>query len=335
LRQILINLLSNAIKFTERGHVALRVRYRRQLAEFEIEDTGIGIAPEDLERVFHPFERGRLAARTSAGGTGLGLTISRLLVEIMGGQIQVRSTLAVGSTFTVTLMLTQVTTPTVTRDPQRRVRGYLGPRRTVVVTDDEEAHRELIAALLEPLGFDVVCAADAHVCLEAAAARRVDLFVLDIAMPGMDGWQLAAQLRQSDRADTPIIMVSANAYESQRDSNTQSMHDDFIVKPVEFRQLLEKIQQHLRIEWLYEEPVRGHEPSEEAPAPARIPGDLLEALWALGQTGHVRGIHQKLDELERGDEALRAWARYLRSLVKSFQLSRYVTAIEAVRGHAR
>jgi signal transduction histidine kinase/CheY-like chemotaxis protein/purine-cytosine permease-like protein len=333
LRQILINLLSNAIKFTERGHVTLRVRYRRQLAEFEIEDTGIGIAPEDLERVFRPFERGRLAARAGAGGTGLGLTISRLLVEIMGGQIQVRSTPGAGSTFVVTLMLTQVTTPTVTRDAHRRVRGYLGPPCTIVVTDDQPAHRDLIGGLLEPLGFLVLGAANAQACLDIAAARHVDLFLLDIGLPGMDGWQLAARLRQGDQADAPIIMVSADAYESQRGTRGQAVHDDFIVKPVDFWVLLEKLQQHLPIDWVYDE--SAERTAEAVPAPAAVPDDLWQALWALGESGHVRGIHRELDELERRDRALAPWAQHLRALVKGFELNRYMQALESARAHAR
>jgi signal transduction histidine kinase/ActR/RegA family two-component response regulator len=332
-RQILINLLSNAIKFTERGHVALRVRYRRQLAELEIEDTGIGIAPEDLECVFQPFERGRLAARAGAGGTGLGLTISRLLAEIMGGQIQVRSRPGAGSTFTVTLMLTQVSTPTVRRDAHRRVRGYLGPPRTLIVTDDEEAHRDFIAGLLEPLGFVVLGAGDAQTCIELAATHHVDLFLLDIALPGANGWQLAARLREGDQADAPIIMVSANAYESQRESSGQSAHDDFIVKPVDFWQLLEKLQRHLRIEWMYDDPTERS--AVPVPVPERLPSDMLDALWTLGESGHVRGIHRKLDELERCDDTLRPWAQYLRELIKGFQLNRYMKALEAARSHVR
>ena len=333
LRQILINLLSNAIKFTERGHVVLRVRYRRQLAEFELEDTGIGIAPADLERVFRPFERGRLAARTAAGGTGLGLTISKLLAEIMGGQIQVTSTPGVGSTFRVTLMLSQVTTPTVTKDAQRRVRGYLGARRTIVVTDDEAAHRDFVAGLLEPLGFEVLPAADGQECVDLAQQRQIDLFLLDITMPGMNGWVLARRLRESPAADAPIIMVSANAFESQRDSARQSWHDGFIVKPVDFWQLLEKIRHHLGLDWIYEEP-EPVAPEAAVAAPESIPDEALEALWSLGQIGHVRGIHHKLDELEKSDEKLHAWVGHLRALVKGFQLNRYLKELKALRSHA-
>jgi len=334
LRQVLINLLSNAIKFTERGHVALRVSYARQLAEIEIEDTGIGIAPEDLDRVFLPFERGRIGGKSDVGGTGLGLTISKLLVEIMGGRLRARSQPGVGSTFNCTLMLSQVTTPTVTRPEQRRVRGYLGQRRTIVVTDDDPGHRELISGLLEPIGFHVLCASNAGECLDIVSAMAVDLFLLDVNMPETNGWELAQRLRATDQADRPIVMVSANAYESQRSAGGQSHHDDFIVKPVDFWQLLEKVRQHLQIEWLYDEPI-----AQPAPAPlppeASAPAQTLEALWGLGQMGHVRGIHRKLDELERGDPGNRALAAHLRTLVKEFQLNRYMKVLERLRADTR
>ena len=336
LRQILINLLSNAIKFTERGHVTLRVRYVRQLAEFEIEDSGVGIAPQDIERVFMPFERGSAATRAAAPGTGLGLTISKLLVEIMGGKIQVESRVRVGTTFRFTLMLSQVTSPTARPGAQRRVRGYLGARRTVLVTDDEPGHRDLIAAFLEPLGFHVVSAANHRECLELASALPVDLFLLDVAMPEMDGWELARQLRQALGSEAPIIMVSANAYESQRAGAGPALHDDFVVKPVDFWQLLEKIRHHLQLEWLYEDPEAAAPVLPPALVPANLPSvprDALESLWSLGQMGHVRGIHRRLDELEQADEASRTLALHLRPLVKAFQLNRYMQILDELRSH--
>jgi CheY-like chemotaxis protein len=310
------------------------VRYLRQLAQFEIADTGIGIAPEDIERVFMPFERGRGAVRAAAPGTGLGLTISKLLVEIMGGKIQVESEPRVGTTFRFTLMLSQVTSPAARPGAQRRVRGYLGPRRTVLVTDDEPGHRDLTAALLEPLGFHVVGTAGYRECLELAAALPIDLFLLDIGMPEMDGWELARRLRLELGSEAPIIMVSANAYESQRGGTGPSFHDDFVVKPVDFWQLLEKIRHHLGIDWLYEDP----EPVEASPAlePSALEAvarETLEQLWSLGQMGHVRGIHRKLDELDQADAGARALAGHLRPLVKAFQLNRYMQVLDQLRSH--
>jgi len=231
-------------------------------------------------------------------------------------------------------MLSQVTTPTVARPEQRRVRGYMGPRKSIAITDDDPGHRDLVSGLLEPIGFHVLCASNAQQCLELASAMPVDLFLLDVNMPGTNGWELARLLRGTDHADRPIVMVSADAYESQRAQGGQSCHDDFVVKPVDFWQLLEKIRQHMQIEWLYDE-------APAPPAPAVLPADasasaeVLDALWSLGQMGHVRGIHYKLDEMDQADVHTRALSAHLRTLVKAFQLNRYMKVLEALRADAR
>ena len=211
LRQILINLLSNAIKFTQHGQVVLRVRWRNELADFEIEDTGIGIAAEHLERVFEPFQRIESPRAPYTPGVGLGLTITRLLTQIMGGEILIDSQPGRGTIFRVRLMLSEVHSAGQPAAVELHVQGYAGPRRCVLVADDDPFHRGLIEDLLVPLGFVVLTAADAAECLRVAAQTRPDLFLLDIAMPGMNGWQLARQLRSSGFATVPVLMVSAAA----------------------------------------------------------------------------------------------------------------------------
>jgi CheY-like chemotaxis protein len=183
----------------------------------------------------------------------------------------------------------------------------------------------------------VVAAADHAQCVELATALPVDLYLLDIGMPGLDGWELARHLRQALGSEAPIIMVSANAYESQRGgADGPSHHDDFVVKPADFWQLLEKIRHHLNLEWLYEEP---EIPPCALPVPIAasaltgIPREALERLWSLGQMGYVRGIHQKLDELDEADASSRALAQHLRPLVKGFQLNRYMQILDELRSH--
>ena len=166
LRQILINLLSNAIKFTETGHVTFAVRYRHQIAEFTIEDTGIGIRRSDLERIFQPFERANTAGSLVATGTGLGLTITSLLTKIMGGDITVSSEVAKGSVFRVKLFLSEVSNPRTASTMEFNVRGYAGRRQTIIVVDDYEIQRNLIRDLLEPLGLSLSAPpADANVSI--------------------------------------------------------------------------------------------------------------------------------------------------------------------------
>ncbi len=229
LRQILINLLSNAIKYTEAGHASLIVRYRSQVAEFEVSDTGIGIHQSDLERVFEPFERGRDPAVRALPGTGLGLTITKLLAQIMGGELLVRSTPGEGTTLTCRLLLSEAAHDSTVADQPHLVRGYLGPRRTILLADDDSAHLELIRDLLTPLGFIVVLAPNGRSCLEMALLHQPDLVLLDISMPDMTGWEVAKELRLAEeRGREPsawseetarhvlkIIIVSANAHEYQ------------------------------------------------------------------------------------------------------------------------
>ena len=188
LRQILINLLSNAIKYTERGEVGLRVHYpSSEVAEFRISDSGMGIRADDVESIFEPFERGGMPGARALPGAGLGLAITRVLVQIMGGEILVRSQPGEGSTFTVRIRLPAASGTRDERAQRQQVVGYEGPRRRILLVDDNPAHRELARSLLEPLDFDLVEAGEATSALQIARELKPDLAMLDIAMPGMDG----------------------------------------------------------------------------------------------------------------------------------------------------
>jgi signal transduction histidine kinase len=195
-RQVLINLLSNAIKFTDGGHVAFRVSYRNQVARFDVEDSGIGIDACDLGRIFQPFERGRSARAQAAAGTGLGLTISRLLTETMGGEISVKSKPGAGSTFCIKLLLPEVHRPRAAVMMEDAIVGYAGARQTVLVVDDNAVQRGLIRDLLAPVGFNVAVAASGAECLALASERTPNLVLLDISTPDMSGWDVAAALRE-------------------------------------------------------------------------------------------------------------------------------------------
>jgi LSD1 subclass zinc finger protein len=343
LRQILINLLSNAIKYTEAGHASLIVRYRSQVAEFEVSDTGIGIHQSDLERIFEPFERGRDPAVRALPGTGLGLTITKLLTQIMGGELLVRSAPGAGSTLTCRLLLSEAAHDATLADQPRLVRGYQGTRRTILLADDDSAHLDLIRDLLSALGFQVVLAPNGHTCLEMAALHRPDLLLLDISLPDMTGWQVAQALRhieEAERGPDPwseerathqlkIIIVSANAHEYRPGGDGASTHDGFIMKPVELETLLSQIGELLRLQWVYESsllpPVDQPEPLPEMSGTSQ---QHLDALYQLGRIGHVRGIEAKLREIEEQDAATSALAAHLRTLISNFDLKRYMSVLE-------
>jgi signal transduction histidine kinase/CheY-like chemotaxis protein/purine-cytosine permease-like protein len=332
LRQILINLLSNAIKFTDVGHVTMRVGYRNQVARFEVEDTGIGIHPHDLERIFQPFERAQHGPLNAKTGTGLGLTITKMLAQTMGGEITVRSNVGGGSLFQVKLMLSEVARPRNAPPLEHRVRGYNGPRQTILVVDDDQVHRDLVQELLEPLGFNVMTAANGTACLALVNERRPNLILLDISMPDMDGWAVARQLRQTLRERPAIIMLSAITMEEERAAEPDRLYDDYMIKPIDLRQMLEKFHTLLDIEWTTRDEAKEPAPPPVPPPPARsLALDAITALIGLGQIGHFRGINATLDDIEANSPDHAAAVAELRVIVNSFNLSRFLTVLEAQR----
>jgi signal transduction histidine kinase/CheY-like chemotaxis protein len=334
LHQVLINLLANAIKFTQSGGVTFIIRYRSPVAEFEIADTGPGIQESDLERIFAPFERGALGAAQPHTGTGLGLTISKLLAGVMGGNITVSSTVGQGSAFRVTLLLSEVTRPSRVTPLEAPIFGYHGPRKTILVTDDDPTHRDLVREALAPLGFILLSAPDGAGCLELAQHCAPDLFILDVSMADLDGWTLARTLRERGHDQAKILMVSASALEAHASPLAQQFHDDYLMKPIDIARLLEQIGQLLKIEWQYvaakpAAPV--WDPNSEAPPPAAT----VEGLIALGRLGHVRAIQGKLDELQRFHPEHAPFATRMRSLVDRFDLTAFMSALEVMQSHDR
>lgn len=289
LRQVLLNLLANAVKYTERGTVAFSVTRIGAVAEFAIADSGPGIAPADRARIFEPFERGA----TNVPGTGLGLTISRLLTEIMGGELTVDSELGRGSTFRVRLLLSARSGAAAAAPVAVAPRGYLGRRRTIAAADDDAAQRALLADVLEPLGFVLHAVADGASLLRLdaearAAGRPLDALLLDVSMGGlaadaMDGWDTARRLRaQGCRA--PIVMISAGP--ERRDATPP--HDAFLGKPMRIDALRETLGRLLGLEWIHD----GAEAEAEAGASAARAGDraALARLLRRGDARAARGM---------------------------------------------
>jgi signal transduction histidine kinase/DNA-binding NarL/FixJ family response regulator/purine-cytosine permease-like protein len=327
LRQILVNLLSNAIKFTSAGHVSFTVEYRTQVANFIVEDSGSGIGPGDIEHVFEPFVRGEAERNRFVPGLGLGLTITKLLTETLGGEITLTSTLGVGTRFQARLMLSKVERAQAISADIRRVVGYMGPARTIMVVDDNEDHRDLMREMLTPLGFAVFAAKDGPACLQGLELEQPDLYFLDIRMPGMSGWDLLETLRTRG-VIAPIIMLSANIGDGAAPTGADTGHTDTLAKPFELNQLLDRLATHLKLEWDYAAPASAQQPAK--PPKLRSPGgEHLRELVSLGQIGHVRGIEAKLVELA-GVDANRPLVEALRQHVAAFDFEGYAELIERV-----
>jgi signal transduction histidine kinase/CheY-like chemotaxis protein len=330
LRQILINLLSNALKFTDTGAITLRVGYRNDVASFEVEDTGIGIPKRDLARIFEPFERAHTPSSSPTKGIGLGLTITRSLTHTMGGEITVASSPGRGSTFRVKLLLSEVAHPKASVPAQKRIVGYTGRRLAVLVTDDDRDHRDLVREILAPLGFVLLEAADGDACLEVVERDRPDLVLLDVSMPGRDGWQVARSLRAKGLDKAAIIMLSANINESHRVLTPERAHDDHMLKPIDVRQLLAKMQTLLKIEWVYEPAAPAADDAPKAAIVAVPSRGHIADLTHLGQIGYVRGIQAKLTEIEAESPHLKPFVEHMRGLIAAYDLRRFMSALVRV-----
>ncbi|GAB4282103.1 MAG: ATP-binding protein [Oscillatoriaceae cyanobacterium] len=259
LRQILINLLGNAIKFTEQGQVIFHVQAVSKGEDstkirFSIADSGVGMTPEHMAKIFLPFEQAGDRAKR-AEGTGLGLAISRQLVEIMGSEIKFTSSLGKGSTFWFELDLpgSHAGVNAVPTGTPSKIIGYMGQRRKILVVDDQEVNRLLLLDMLNHLGFVVVEAENGAAGLTKFLTDRPDLIITDIAMPVMDGYEFVQQVRQQSEPDLPIIASSASVSASDKAGAIARGCNEFIPKPVDLDWLLIILQKILKLTWVYEE----------------------------------------------------------------------------------
>jgi CheY-like chemotaxis protein len=246
LQQALLNYAGNAVKFTETGHITLRAAVVAEdadsvLLRFEVEDTGIGIDVAVLPRLFGRFEQADSSTTRQYGGTGLGLAITRRLAKLMGGDAGVDSQIGAGSCFWLTARLDRLdrgaarpalagTGRALTAEAQLQ-RDHAG--RTVLLVEDEPVNRELVQALLEAADLRVELACDGLEAVARAARGRVDLILMDMQMPGLDGPGATRRIRALDRGATlPIVALTANAFAQDKALCLAAGMNDFVAKPV-------------------------------------------------------------------------------------------------------
>ena|GEM_PF-80048 len=323
LRQVLINLLSNAIRYTKAGKIRFSISYRNQVAEFQVIDTGIGIAAVDIQRIFEPFE-----TVSASRSTGLGLTITKLLTEIMGGDISVQSTSGVGSVFCVRLLVSSIEEPVTDRPIKKRVTGYTGSRRHIGVVDDDPSHRSLMLDLLSPLGFHVHVWADAESCLAVIDDVPVDIWLLDISLPGIDGRALEQDLYARFGTGTPVIIVSANVNDYSSVHIHDSIRHDHFVKPLDLDLLLDRIRSRLGFAWIEAMPVTLPCTDYRAALPD---ADTLATLEALSSIGHVAGLRETLRRLEEDQPSAGEFVDSLSELLDRYELAGVHARLMAAR----
>lgn len=362
LRQVLINLLGNAIKFTEQGGVTFTVEvlddsnhelvkeqstkaqvpYPTINIRFQIEDTGVGITPEQLSTIFLPFEQvGETKKQTQ--GTGLGLAISKTIIETMGSSIQVKSQPGQGSTFWFDLALPEVPEwAQLSRNIQAQtIVGYQGKKRKILMVDDRWENRSVVVNLLEPIGFEIQQASNGQEALHKLVTFQPDLLIIDLVMPVMDGFEMLRQLPKFSQGQNFVVIVtSASVFEVDKTNSFNAGADDFLPKPVQTDLLLDLLQKYLHLEWVYQEDEPVATPKvEETPTQITqsaiqtreiLPpqDDDLTLLYELTRKGLIHKILKEVDRIEQANNQVVPFTQQLRELAEGFKIKQMRTFLE-------
>ena len=345
LRQVLFNLLGNAVKFTARGTVELRVgRAAGQAIRFEVRDTGIGIAGDQLESIFLAFHQApNSGAALAAQGTGLGLAISQRLVAMLDGDLRVDSTLGEGSRFWFELPLPEATEPlpeTASFGPKTGevVTGYQGPHRCLLVVDDDATNRLVLREFLLPLGFLLEELAGGEECVERCTrSPRPDAVLLDLRMGGIDGFETARLLRgQPGAVGLRIIAVSASVFESDRQQALDAGCDDFLPKPFAEQALLAALGKALGLDWVTVTPCPTTMASPVDPREALVlPMAEVDGLLELSRRGDVLRIRRQLASLRTEEPRHAPFLEPLERLAANYQMNRLRDALLELQQRGR
>ncbi len=335
LRQILLNLLSNAVKFTEKGQVRLKMGYNGTHIQCAVEDTGVGIANEDLDKIFAPFHQvGDVMHK--AEGTGLGLAITQKLIDMMGGQLQVTSTFQQGSCFSFNLLLPVIEqAPETSRQAQWRTpTAYQLPigqaPKTVMVVDDNAINRLLVRNFLQPLGFLITLIEDGIQALEHLDTQQPDVIIMDLIMPNMDGFECTQKIREhaDPRINSiPIIVASASAFEADKQRSFALGATDFLTKPIEEQALQACLEKLLQLQWIYQDNIEQGQVDEAVLSyPTLEQQKVLQELTLLGD---FRGLREALDGQLADNPELQVFAQIVHKLAKDFDEEGIIELLEA------
>ncbi len=353
LRQILMNLLSNAIKFTRQGGVVFKVGYHHHKIRFQIEDTGIGIPKDKLDSVFNPFQQGNDNYLTQkAEGTGIGLPLVKKIVDLMQGELHIKSEPERGCTVWVDLELPEVIGKIIKIDEidTRTVIGYKRANEehkiTILVVDDKRENRLVLLKLLKPLGFYIIEANNGQEGLEQIKVVHPHLILTDLVMPIMDGFEFVRQVRRNFAFNhTPIIALSTSVFDTGRQKSLNLGCNDFAVKPFKTEELLELLQKHLKLEWVYEEEgllfetdeaenienlqsIEQEEAVEEAIEQCILTSKQAFILYDLSMKGDVKRIHANIEQLLLGQPTLEPLIEKIKIHLKDFDTDAICELIE-------
>ncbi len=344
LRQVLMNLLSNAEKYTDNGEITFQVSQipieEAKAADpvrlrFEVTDTGIGMTKDQIGRLFQAFEQFKEGGRKREG-TGLGLALSRRLVQAMGSDLNVNSKHGEGSRFWFDVTFSQVGVDDVPSPLTHTPIGYLGPRRKILIVDDKSINRQVLLEMLQPLGFEMNDAESGREALKLTHTFHPDLIIMDLLMPDISGIQATQIIRKTpELRDIPIIAVSASVFDQDQQQSLLMGCDAFLPKPVMIDQLCVLLEKLLKIEWLYPSiPPPPERISAEIGAstglPLPSPADLQE-LSQIAREGDIARLLDKIGQIEKGDKNMAAFSNQIRQLASRFETEDILTLIENYR----
>ncbi|WP_375512324.1 CHASE2 domain-containing protein [uncultured Nostoc sp.] len=364
LRQVLINLLGNAIKFTDNGSVKFKVDVLETgdwglgtrdkdnnqspipnpqspitKIRFQIEDTGIGMSLDQLEKIFLAFEQVGEAGRKSEG-TGLGLAISQRIAALMGSQIQVQSHQGEGSLFWLDLIVPVPVShdwhPVTIASTHHKIIGIRGTAPEILIVDDDRNHRSMLTSLLQEIGCRTLEANDGKHGLQMTTEHQPDVIVLDLAMPNMDGFELMLHLQENPQTRIiPIIVSSASVFEENRQQSLQAGATAFLPKPLQIDELFNALhsafevaakRSPLKFDWIYSQskPQQLSAKNEQIDNSELIlpSQDILQQLYHLAMMGDIPAIEGIIGELMKQDSQLTAFATELSKLTANFQTAK-------------
>jgi CheY-like chemotaxis protein len=252
LTQIIINLTGNAIKFTEQGHVDIRVRYLEKcgsdhVIKFEVSDTGIGIAPENIDRIFEHFSQADADTSRKFGGTGLGLSISKNLLELMGSKIHVESKLGAGSVFSFSLNLAEGDEQPVESVTGSTIANEAVEGLCILLVEDNKINQLVASQFIKKWGIEVDIADDGLEAVQKVQQKKYDLVLMDLEMPGMDGFEASREIRKLNAEyfqELPVLALSASAMKGMKEKVMLSGMNDYVAKPFSPTELRSKIFQY-------------------------------------------------------------------------------------------
>jgi signal transduction histidine kinase/FixJ family two-component response regulator len=323
LRQILINLLGNSLKFTNEGEISLYIYELNKKLFFEVKDSGIGIDKFNLEKVFKPFEQVKQDNYTQQG-TGLGLSITKELISLMGGNIYLKSQVGVGSEFYFSINYEKANEEELSKE--NNTKNIVGIKnenftKTILVVDDIKENRDLITLLLNSYGFKTLEATSGKEALDVFENEKLDLIFMDILMEGMDGLETMQNIRASKNGkDIPIIALSANVFEEDKNEAIKSGADDFLAKPVEEKEILLILEKYLYIELEYENKEKRIDVKKELES---LPQEFVEKLKQKALLMDNDGIFELLKEYDLSNDL----KMYIKSLVDEFKYQELVNLV--------